>query len=296
MITATATRSGKTDRDENFPVASKLVRPRLRGPILAYYRFARTADDVADHAGLGSSEKLALLDRLEAALLGDGSPLAEAEPLRLALAELRLSPRHVLDLLQAFRLDVRQSRYADWDELMSYCMLSAAPVGRFVLEVHGEAPEATWPASDRICVALQVINHLQDCRSDYRDLDRVYLPLDLLARNGVGVEALAAISASPGLRACIADLAVRAGALLREGASLPNHVVDTRLSLEIAVVHRLAETLAAALIQRDPLSHSVKLGKATAALIGCVSAAGMLAQRCVGVPPLRRFISRSWEA
>lgn len=295
MISAPAARSGKMHRVENFPVASNLVRPRLRGPILAYYRFARTADDVADHAGLKSSEKLALLDRLEAALLGDGPPLAEAEPLRLVLAELRLPPRHALDLLQAFRLDVRKSRYANWDELIGYCMLSAAPVGRFVLEVHGEATEATWPASDRICVALQIINHLQDCRSDYRDLDRVYLPLDLLAKNGVGVEALAAPSASPGLQACIADLAVRAGALLREGASLPNRVADIRLSLEIAVIHRLAETLATALVQQDPLSQSVKLGKATVALIGFASVARMLTQRCVGIPLVRRFTSRSWE-
>jgi squalene synthase HpnC len=293
MITATAARSGKTHHDENFPVASKLLHPQLRGPILAYYRFARAADDVADHCGLGSAEKLTLLDKLEAALLGDGPPDPEAEPLRLALAERQLSRRHALDLLQAFRLDVRKSRYANWDELMGYCMMSAAPVGRFVLEVHGEAPEATWPASDRICMALQVINHLQDCQRDYRNLDRVYLPLDLLATHGVGIEALAAASATPGLRACIADLAGRASELLRDGAALPRCVADTRLSLEIAVIHRLAGTLAAALTQRDPLSQHVKLGKATVAVIGFASAAGMLARRWVRIPVPWRFTAGS---
>lgn len=289
MITATDARSGKTHRGENFPVASNLVHAHLRAPILAYYRFARAADDVADHAGLRPAEKLTLLDRLEAALLGHGPADPEAEPLRLALAERRLSPRHALDLLEAFRLDVRKARYADWDELLGYCMLSAAPVGRFVLDLHGEAPEATWPASDRICVALQVINHLQDCGTDYRHLDRVYIPGDLLAKHGVGIEALAANRAGPGLRACIAELAARAGELLHDGAALPYLVSDARLSLEIAVIHRLACTLANILTRRDPLSRKVRLGKATAALIAFAASVRTLAWRCVGTSAPMRF-------
>jgi squalene synthase HpnC len=289
MITATEARSGKMHRDENFPVASKLIHAHLRAPILAYYRFARAADDVADHAGLEPAERLALLDKLEAALLGHGPADPEAEPLRLALAERRLSPQHALDLLEAFRLDVRKTRYADWKELVDYCMLSAAPVGRFVLEVHGEVPETTWPASDRICVALQVINHLQDCGTDYRNLDRVYIPGDLLEKHGVAIKALTAARASPGLRACIAELAARAGELLRDGAALPHLVADARLSLEIAAIHRLARTLANILTRRDPLSENVHLGKAAAALIAFTSAARMLAWRCVGTPAPMRF-------
>jgi squalene synthase HpnC len=293
MITAAAARSGKTHHDENFPVASKLVHARLRAPILAFYRFARAADDVADHAGLAGAEKLALLDRLEAALLGQEPADPEAEPLRLALAERQLSPQHALELLQSFRLDVRKRRYADWDELMGYCMLSAAPVGRFVLDVHGEAPHATWPASDRICAALQVINHLQDCGSDYRNLDRVYIPLDLLDQHDVSVEALAAPRASPNLRACVTDLAIRSSELLRDGADLPHLVADTRLSLEIAVIHRVADALAKVLIRRDPLSQNVHLGKATAALLAFASSARMLAWRCVERGAPMRVSARS---
>ena len=108
-------------------------------------------------------EKLALLDGLDAALTGRGPADPEAEPLKAALAERGLSPRHALDLLDAFRMDATKLRYADWRELMHYCSLSAMPVGRFVLDVHGEDPTTTWPASDAICAALQVINHLQDC-------------------------------------------------------------------------------------------------------------------------------------
>jgi len=283
MISATEARSGKGHRDENFPVASRLVHPRHRGPILAFYRFVRAADDIADHPRLTPDEKLAMLDRLEAALLGSGPSDAEAEPLREALAKRGLSARHALDLVDAFRVDARKSRYADWAELMHYCSLSAMPVGRYVLHVHGESPERTWPASDAICAALQVINHLQDCGKDYRNLDRVYLPLDALARHGARVEDLGAARATPGLKACIGELARRSRALLAEGRVLPDRTEDTRAAMEIAAIHRLAVSICTGLEQRDPLSEKVHLGKAGFALIAAGAALGALLRR-----PLRR--------
>ena len=190
MTTATETLSGKASGDENFPVASWLLSEERRAPILAYYRFARAADDVADHPNLPPDEKLALLDRLDGALRGRGLPDPEAEPLRIQLSVRGLSPRHALELLDAFRQDVRKTRYADWGELMDYCRLSAAPVGRFVLDVH-EEDERLWPGSDALCAALQVINHLQDCAKDFAQLDRVYLPEDILRRHGASVAMLA---------------------------------------------------------------------------------------------------------
>ncbi len=208
MTRAAEARSGKSHRDENFPVASRLIRQRHRAPILAFYRFARTADDVADHQTLSPDRKLALLDGLDAALDGRGRSDPEVEPLRRALAEQELTPRHAHDLLDAFRLDVRKNRYASWPELMDYCRLSAMPVGRFVLEVHGES-QATWRTSDPLCAALQVINHLQDCAKDYRRLDRVYLPQDVLAAHGALTEMLDGPRAAPSLLDAIADLAHR---------------------------------------------------------------------------------------
>lgn len=184
-----ALRSGKGHRDENFPVASRLIHPRHRGPILAFYEFVRTADDMADHPTLKPQEKLDLLDRLEAGLLGQHDELPEAVRLRDALHERKLTPRHAQDLLTAFRMDVTKLRYRDWDDLMNYCTYSAMPVGRYVLDVHGE-DRSTWPANDALCAALQVINHLQDCHADYRNLDRVYVPLDALAAAGATVEDL----------------------------------------------------------------------------------------------------------
>ena len=279
MITATEARSGKGHTDENFPVASRLIQSRHRAPILAFYRFVRAADDIADHPKLAPDEKLRMLDRLDEALTGRGPRDPEAEPLKSALAERGLSARHALDLLDAFRMDVTKLRYADWRELMHYCSLSAMPVGRFVLDVHGESPQTTWPASDAICAALQVVNHLQDCGTDYRNLDRVYLPLDTLSRYGSRVEDLGGAQATAGLRAAIAALADRSLELLSDGALLADLVTDTRLAMEIAAIRRLSVNLATGLKHRDPLKDKVHHGRAGFALIAFVSAAGVLLRR-----------------
>src|SRR5438477_9202837 len=179
MTTASELRSGKTHRDENFPVASWIIHPRHRALILAFYNFVRTADDIADHASLGERQKLDFLDLLEAELLGQGDSQPEAVNLRRALAERSMPPRHALDVLIAFRMDVTKLRYENWDEVIHYCRYSAMPVGRFMLDVHGEST-STWPASDALCAGLQINNHLQDCGKDYHNRNRVALPRDAL--------------------------------------------------------------------------------------------------------------------
>ena len=196
MTTASELRSGKTHRDENFPVASWIIHPRHRALILAFYNFVRTADDIADHATLGERDKLGYLDLLESGLLGQGDSQPEAVNLRRALAERSMPPRHALDVLIAFRMDVTKLRYENWDEVIHYCRYSAMPVGRFMLDVHGEST-STWAASDALCAGLQINNHLQDCGKDFRELNRVYLPRDALAAAGASVEELGRERASP---------------------------------------------------------------------------------------------------
>ena len=251
-------RSGKGHRDENFPVASWLIHPRHRKVILAFYNFVRTADDIADHAQLPPPAKLDLLDRLDAGLTGKSSEDAVAVRLRDALAERNLSPRHAQDLLAAFKLDATKLRYRDWDDLIGYCSLSAMPVGRFVCDVHGES-RAVWPANDALCAALQIINHLQDCKSDYLNLDRVYIPLDALAASGSSVEALGEPRASPALLACLHRLAERSEQLLSESDVFPVLINDLRLGLEVSVINTLAHRLTRTLMTRDPLSARVHL-------------------------------------
>jgi hydroxysqualene synthase len=259
-------RSGKGHRDENFPVASWLIAPRHRPAIMAFYNFVRVADDIADHPELSAPDKLAHLEALDVDLDGRGDRNPEAVALRDILAGRSLSPRHARDLLTAFKLDVTKLRYRDWDDLIGYCTYSAMPVGRFVLDVHGEST-ATWPVNDALCAALQIINHLQDCRSDYRDLDRVYVPQDALAAHGLTVEALGEPQASPPLRQCLRALAERTERLLASSDEFPYLVRDRRLGLEIAVIQRLAHRLIHLLTIRDPLSERVHLGASAVAAL-----------------------------
>jgi len=287
MTTAGELRSGKGHRDENFPVASWLIDARHRGIILAFYEFVRVADDIADHATLKPDEKLAQLDQLEQNLLGNGDDNAEAVRLRNALAERGLPPRHAQDMLTAFRMDVTKLRYKNWDDLIHYCSYSAMPVGRFVLDVHGES-RATWAANDALCAALQINNHLQDCGKDFRDLNRVYIPLDAFAVAGASPEELGASRASPKLLRCIHDLAARNARLLAEGEQFSAQIENSRLSHEVAVIHSYARRIVSLLQTRDPLSERVHLGKAQFALFG-VSAIIINSLRRIGrARPVRK--------
>jgi hydroxysqualene synthase len=258
MTTAAELRSGKTHRDENFPVASWIIHPRHRSLILAYYNFVRTADDIADHATLAADEKLRYLDLLEAELLGKGDSQKEAVNLRNALAERAMSPRHAQDVLVAFRMDVNKLRYENWDEVIHYCRYSAMPVGRFMLDVHGEST-STWTASDALCAGLQINNHLQDCGKDYRNLNRVYLPRDALAASGATVEMLGEAKSPPALLQCLQALAVRTESLLGESKMLSAEVRDMRLGIEISVIQAFADKIVRMLKARDPLSQRVHL-------------------------------------
>ena len=287
MTSASELRSGKTHRDENFPVASWIIHPRHRALILAFYNFVRTADDIADHATLSEHDKLRLLDLLEAELLGQGDSQPEAVNLRRALAERSMPPRHALDVLIAFRMDVTKLRYENWDEVIHYCRYSAMPVGRFMLDVHGEST-STWPASDALCAGLQINNHLQDCGKDFRDLNRVYLPRDALALAGASVEELGQSKASPALLQCLHALAVRTEALLDESKSLSAEVRDFRLGLEISVIQAFADRIVHLLKVRDPLRETVHLGPVELLAYSLGGVASEMARRAVGRRPVSK--------
>src|SRR5580692_3308070 len=285
MTSASELRSGKSHRDENFPVASWIIHPRHRALILAFYNFVRTADDIADHASLSASDKLAYLDLLEAELLGQGDSQAEAVNLRRALAERSMPPRHALDVLIAFRMDVTKLRYENWDEVIHYCRYSAMPVGRFMLDVHGEST-STWAASDALCAGLQINNHLQDCGKDYRDLNRVYLPRDALAAAGASVEALGLPQSPAPLLQCLHALAARTEALLDESKLLSAEVKDVRLGLEISVIQSFADRIVQLLKVRDPLSQTVHLGPTELLAHSVGGIASELTRRAVGRRPV----------
>jgi farnesyl-diphosphate farnesyltransferase len=259
--TAVETPSGKGRGDENFPVGSLLIRRDLRVHVHAFYRFARNADDIADNPDLSADDKVRRLDRMAAVLdgaAGEDSPAAVA--MRRSLAATGVTAQHCHDVLRAFRLDATKLRYRDWDDLMEYCRYSASPVGRQLLDLHGESRD-TWPASDALCPALQVLNHLQDCGDDYRNLDRVYLPLDLMGEAGVTIEALTAPATSPGLRTVVDRLLDRTDALIAIAGDLPRGVGSRGLRWESATIVGLARRLSRRLRRGDPLATRVALSK-----------------------------------
>ncbi|MGI9420826.1 MAG: squalene synthase HpnC [Geminicoccaceae bacterium] len=273
MTTEVETPSGKGAGDENFPVGSWLLPADLRPHVTAFYDFVRAADDIADNGALAADDKLARLDLFEQALKGDHDALArlpKADNLRQSLAENGVSDRHALDVLQAFKQDAFKHRYEGWSDLLGYCALSASPVGRFLLDLHGESRDL-YRLSDPLCDALQVLNHLQDCREDFLELDRVYLPLDSFAAAGIDVDEVGRPMASPAMRSVLDRALDGADDLLRRAADLPRHMKSRRLAAETAVILEMAATLAARLRRSDPLATRVTLSRprfALAALVG----------------------------
>lgn len=269
--------SGKGTGDENFPVASLLVSRRLRPHVARFYAFARAADDIADSPDLAPADKVRRLDLFEAGLDGrPGVPVATA--LRDSLAETGVPGRHARELLAAFRLDATKLRYRDWDDLLGYCELSANPVGRYLMDLHGE-DHAMWRHSDALCTVLQILNHLQDCQADFRQLDRVYLPDDGLAREGLGVEVLDSPAAPPSLRRVLDRCLDGCDRLIATARARSVRPRSRRLHAEMALITHLATRLSARLRREDPLAGRVALSKADFAGAGLVGIAALMLPR-----------------
>ena len=207
---------------ENFPVALRVLPRRPRVALSAVYRYARFVDDVGDRADCAPSERLALLDVVdrEVRALPDGnSRLHSVAGLAPVVREHGIANDLLLDLVEANRLDQRKSSYATFDELLDYCRLSAAPVGRIVLHVAGAVTEANVADSDTVCAALQVLEHCQDVGEDAR-AGRVYLPDEELRAASVAAGDLTAATTNAALRGVIAVQVARAEDMLRRGSAL----------------------------------------------------------------------------
>ena len=258
------TPSGKSAPDENFPVGSRLLPARLRPHVAAFYAYARAIDDIADNPELEPADKVERLDGFARAVSGAESTdpaYRKAHDIRRSLAETGVTHRHCVDLTRAFKQDATRLRYDDWDDLIGYCNFSAAPVGRYLVDLHGESVEA-YPASDALCNALQVLNHLQDCGDDYRALDRVYLPQDWMAEAGVGVEVLGGRCSPAALRRVLDRCLDATDGLLTSAERLPGELRDIRFAMEAAAIVTIARKLGRELRRRDPLAERVVLTKA----------------------------------
>lgn len=281
------TPSGKGAGDENFPVGSFLLPKRLRPHVAIFYAFARAIDDVADNKDLAADEKIRRLRGFDAALQGApgyGDEYAKAHALRVSLAEVGVTTKHGSDLVAAFVLDAEKNRYANWDELIGYCELSANPVGRYLLDLHGEDP-AMYPYSDALCTVLQIVNHLQDCGDDRRDLDRVYVIEPWLEEAGGSVADLDKPASSAALDKVKHRMLDGCDVLMRDARALPAALTSKSLAMESAVIVRLAERLIALLRKGDPLATRVALSKLDFASAGVRGAVGGFLEAGRGVAP-----------
>jgi squalene synthase HpnC len=208
-------------RRENFPVASRLLPARRRAHLLAVYRFARFVDDIGDRAP--PEERTAFLDEVDQDLrrlyAGAAPVLPPVRSLAGVIHAHGIPARPFHRLVQANRQDQVVSRYETFDDLLAYCVLSADPVGHIVLYLFDAATPDRLDLSDRVCTALQIIEHCQDVGEDYRD-GRIYLPQEDLRKFGCTERDLTAAVTPTRLRGVLALQARRAHRLLDEGTPL----------------------------------------------------------------------------
>lgn len=245
---------------ENFPVASWWLPVEFRSQIMALYGFARGADEIADDPIMAPDNKRRKLSQLEDMLMSSKSQDAPewAIPfLELAKSHTRLAT-HGRDLLSAFLQDTQKTSYADFDELLNYCLRSAAPVGRAVLDIAREE-KANRNAADNLCMALQLLNHTQDISKDFLVLRRVYLPSDWMREAGVDIEDLSRSHSTKAVSKVIERLLAETERMLVKAAPLPESISHGMLRKELTLILKLAWALRRKLAQNDPLKTRITL-------------------------------------
>ena len=231
----------RVDHYENFPVASILCPPALRGPVRAIYHFARTADDLADEGDASPAQRRASLALYRCALTATAAGQTNAgrwapifNPLAEAMRTHHLPPGLLDDLLDAFVQDTGNPHYADRAALLDYCRRSANPIGRLLLHLAGVHDGVSLARSDAICTALQLINFWQDPSVDL-PRGRHYVPVADAQAHGLQLSDLRPGMDTPASQALLRDLCQWAGALMQQGAPLACRVPG-RLGWELRLV------------------------------------------------------------
>jgi squalene synthase HpnC len=264
----------KQPKDENFPVASRVLSPQHREAVLAFYAFVRMADDIADAPDLNAAEKLSRLETLEQALVTGDPKIPAAARLHQSDRKHQTGIAQAREMLRAFRQDAIKTRYNDWADLINYCRFSANPAGRFLLQLHGECSSSQAPA-DALCTALQILNHLQDCRADQERLGRIYIPLQWTMLAG-GEKAFFAPEQAPARRMVLDAILDRADELIDRARVLPERLQNKRLRAQSIATITLAERLSERLRHNDPVIDRVRTSRSDAARAFVSGLSGLL--------------------
>ena len=250
----------KSYKQENFPVGSWFLSKKIRPQILVFYKFARAADDIADSPILSSKEKIKRLNLFEKALKGNVLKIDKALKLKKICLENKIGINHPLNLLKAFKKDAVKKRYKNWSELINYCKFSAVPVGRFVIDLHKEVKES-YKYSDPLCIALQILNHIQDCKEDYNKIDRVYLPNNFLKKYNVKLSQLKKNYTEKNLRLALDDILFQTNKLIVKAEKNKKIMKNKKLANETTFILEIAKSLLKLLKKNDPLKNKIELKK-----------------------------------
>ena len=251
---------GKTHRDENFPVGSWLIPKKLRKQVLIFYHFARAADDISDNPNLIGKEKIKRLNLFESTLKNGKIEVEKAYKIKKVCKSHNIKIDHSLNLLKAFKQDATKKRYKTWSELINYCRFSAVPVGRFVIDLHKENKKS-YKYSDPLCIALQILNHIQDCKDDYNKINRVYLPSTFLKKYNVKLEQLKKNHTEKNLRLAINEVLSHTEKLINQADKFKKIMKNYKLSKETTFILEIAKSLLELLKKKDPLKNKVALNK-----------------------------------
>lgn len=233
---------------ENFPVVSFFLPKRIYKHVAIIYRFARTADDIADEGNMPAEEKMGRLNEFRQSFRRalDAKPVNELwrvlngnpenefwAALINTINQFSLSEENFFNLLKAFEMDLIKTEYASWSELLEYCKLSANPVGRIILELIGKSEERLFLLSDKICSALQVTNLIQDAADDLNK-GRNYFPDEFIEKFAVDKNALYKLKFSDNIKDMIEHEIELLRKMYFEGSALLNYL-PYKMKIEIGV-------------------------------------------------------------
>ena len=256
--------SGKSYSDENFPVASFLMTKKIRSIVRVFYFFARMADDIADHQKLSSNQKKKILLFFDNAI--SKSKKTNNKILDKMIAKFKELPsgkKYSRNLLKAFMMDASNKKYKNWNDLLYYCKFSANPVGRFVIDAVNERKniEKIYEASDSLCTALQIINHIQDCKKDFKELNRVYIPESFFKKYSLDKKILRKSKSEENFEKLKIEIIDNVLTSLRKTKLGLREIQSWRLRKETLIILNIAKRLCNLLKINDPLEKQIKLSR-----------------------------------
>ena len=256
--------SGKSYYDENFPVASFLMKKKIRSVVRVFYFFARMADDIADHQTLSSNQKKKILLFFDYAI--SKSKKTNNKVLDKMIAKFKELPsgkKYSRNLLKAFIMDASNKKYKNWNDLLYYCKFSANPVGRFVIDAVNERKniEKIYEASDSLCTALQIINHIQDCKKDFKELNRVYIPESFFKKYSLDKKTLRKSKSIENFERLKIEIVDNVLVSLRKTKLGLREIQSWRLRKETLIILNIAKRLCNLLKINDPLEKQIKLSR-----------------------------------